>query len=448
MIRPLTRTLLLTLPLIAACKGSSTDDSDGPIVVEPDCEDDGGCEVWQICEAQECVVGDRNNSVAEAIPILWEQSAGGILQNESDADYFTFNAEGGEFIRVTTTHVPEAIEAMDTVVSLYTPSGQLHHREDNHAVGRVNTYDTVLYAYIPTAGAWTLVVEDVNAAGDFDHAYEIALSETGSHTREADSFDDPSMQLDVTGANTIWAIGVALEEVGDADWIELDLPYDDCPIYIQGSSYTNGTDAVATAELYTADGQILLRKEGVGSDGYGAYFEVDGGSALLSVSDSLGGGGENYWTFVYVQVDERGYSWPQESEPNDQISTANGLDTEWETNEWGNYGAALVWGTFDIIGDEDWFYVDVDEGYYLTVRGSADALGSFLDASMEIYSQDGELIASETSGSDEFPDVYNLGPLSSGRYTVRVMNEAPDEFGPQYFYRVSLAQSDYELSEE
>lgn len=439
--------LLLVFSLFG-CKGGSADDSDGPIVEAPECTDDDGCDGWEICEAEECIPGDRNNSVDEAQSILWEQPVQGTLETEGDADYYTFNAEGGEFIRVTTTRIPEDQEAMDTIVTVYTPGGQVHHREDNHAVGRVNTYDTVLYTYLPTAGAWTLVVEDVNGAGDIDHGYELSLSETSSHTRETDSFEDPSMSLDISGANTIWAIGVLMDEAGDADWIELNLPYDDCPVYVQGSTYANGTDAVATAELYAPDGQILMRKEGVGTDGSGAYFEVDGGSALLSVSDSRGGGGSNYWTFVYVQVDDRGYSWPAEQEPNDLFDTANGLDTDWETNQWGNYGAALVWGTIDSSVDEDWFYVDVDDGFYLTIRGSSDALGSFLDGTIEVYDASEALIASEDNGSDDFPDVYNLGPLTGGRYTVRVASEVAITGGPQYFYRVSLAQSDYELAAE
>lgn len=445
------RAILLTLWTIiplAACKDAASDDSDGPIVEDPECTDDEGCDDWEICEADECVPGDRNNGIDEAEPILWEQPAYGVIATEGDADYYSFNAEGGEFVRISTTRQPEDLETLDTVVSVYTPTGQLHHREDNHAIGRVNTYDTVLYTYLPDAGTWIVVVEDVNGAGDIDHAYELVVSETSAHTRETDAFDDPSMDQEIDGANVIWAIGVLLEEPGDADWIELELPYDDCPVYVQGSAYANGTDAIATAELYTADGQILMRKEGVGTDGAGAYFEVDGESAILSVTDALGGGGENYWTFVYISVDERGYEWPAEEEPNDLFDTANGLDTDWETNEWGNYGAALVWGTIDSATDEDWFYVEVDDGFYLTIRGSSDSLGSFLDASVEVYDASQTLLTSETDGSDNFADIYNFGPLDAGMYHVRVASELAITGGPQYYYRVSLSQSDYELAED
>ena len=41
------------------------------------CTDDVECSPWEICEAGECLDGDRNNATDEAEPLLWEGSAEG-----------------------------------------------------------------------------------------------------------------------------------------------------------------------------------------------------------------------------------------------------------------------------------------------------------------------------------------------------------------------------------
>ncbi|MCB9765786.1 MAG: hypothetical protein H6739_38785 [Alphaproteobacteria bacterium] len=449
--RPLSPWTALLVPIAlatGACNGDkdeTTDDSGDPPIET--CADDDACAEWEICEPDGCITGDRNNSLDEAEAILWDQEIRGVLQQDGDQDYYSFQAEGGEFIRISTQHVPEEREGMDTVVSLYSPTGKLHMQEDDHAVGPVSTYDTVLYAYLPDAGTWTIVVEDLAGVGETTHAYELLLRETGGHTRETDAIDDASYDLDVDRAGTIWAVGVALEETGDADYIQLNLPWEECPIYVRGSQFTSGTDAVATVDLYDADGVHLMHKEGLGPEGSGAYFEVNGGEAVLEVSDAQGGGGDDYWTFVYISVDERGYSWPSENEDNGLPEYADVMSVEWETNEWGTYGVGLTWGTIDPFGDEDWYEIEVDDGYYLTIRGSSDDLGSYLDGYVTVYDSALNVVASADDGSDDFPDLYNLGPLDAGTYYVLVTSVESTAEGLDQYYRMSVAQSDYQLAE-
>ncbi|MCB9796947.1 MAG: hypothetical protein H6741_30050 [Alphaproteobacteria bacterium] len=440
----------LAILSLVACKddGDVSDDSGGAddSSFTPECAEDGECSGWEICEAQLCVDGDRNNAVEEAESLLWEVGVTGYIQSEGDQDFFQFQAEGGEFVRISTQPLPEENEDFDTIVSLYTPTGQLHMQEDDHAVGSVNTYDTVMYAYLPDAGTWTVIVEDINGAGDPAFQYELLVRESGGHTRETDSLDDPSYNLEVTNAGSIWAVGVALEAEDDVDYIELELPWEECPVTLRGSQFTSGTDAVATVELYDVDGQRLLRKEGLGPEGGATYFEVNGGGAVLAVSDARGGGGDDFWTFVFVSVDERGYSYPQEEEDNGLLELSNVLDVEWGTNNDGTYGVSLVWGVIDPYGDEDYFTVDVDDGMYLSALGSADAFGSLLDAELQILDPTGQVIASETEGNDTFPDLYDLGPLDAGQYTVRVVSEDENAEGLDQFYRLSIYQTDYELA--
>lgn len=448
MTHPLARLLPALCALLFACKGS--DDGDNPTddsepTEDTTCAGDTECLGWQICEAEACVDGDRNNSLAEAEPLLWETAASGLVQTDGDVDYYSFTAEGGEFIRVTTE--PKGDEELNTLVSLFSPAGKLHAREDEHPAGDVNTYDTVLYAYLPTAGTWTLMVEDVAGASDSDFAYELVLQEYGGSTDETDSFDDPSYDRDPLETGYIYSVGFVLEEEGDVDWMEFDLPYEDCPLTFYGLDFMTGSDADVALEVYLSDGTRLLRKEGLGPDGDAMYFEVDGRRVVVGVGDARGGGGENSWGFVFVQPGERGYPYEHEEEPNNRDDDANALEVAWSTTDSGMLGTSLAWGVMDEQADEDWFSVEVDDGYYLSVVGTADSLGSLMDGAVAVFDADGDLVGEATTGSDDFPDTYNLGPLDGGVYHVQVFDELGD-WGQDHYYRVTVYQHDYEVATE
>lgn len=441
--------LPLLFGLCIACKGDdgSTDQSeDSEPVVEEVCAEDGECAAWEICEAEECVDGDRNNALAEATALLWETPVGGYLQTEGDLDYYSFTAEGGEFIRVTTE--PLGSEDQNTLVSLFSPAGKLHAREDEHPAGDVNTYDTVLYAYLPTAGTWTLMVQDVDGAAADNFQYELNLQEYGGSTDESDSFDDPSYDRDPLETGYIYGVGFVLGQEGDSDWMEFDLPYDDCPLTFYGLGFMTGSDADVLLEAFTPDGDRLLSKESLGPDGYGQYFEVDGRKIIVSVADVRGGGGDNAWGFVFVQPAERGYSYTHEIEPNDDDSDSNLLAVTWSTNDSGMLGTSLAWGVMDDDGDEDWYSVTVDDGFYMSILGTADSVGSVFDGALAVFDEFGELVSEATVGDDSFPDVYNIGPLDGGTYTIQVLSEDSSAVGLDQYYRFSAYQHDYEVSTE
>lgn len=431
---------------LLACNGQNFPDSGfvppsdtGPVVTET-CEDDADCEDHEICEEEACTDGDRNNTIDEAEEILWDQPADGILQSTDDQDFFTFTAEGGEYIRV---HTETFDEDMNTLVSLYSPTGKLHAQEDDHALGGVSTYDTVMYAYLPSAGDWTLLVEELNGDGYSGYSYDVELSEFGGYTEDPDTISD-GYELGVE-AGYYYAVGWLLEEPGDVDYIQLSLPYDECPTVLTGSSYAIDSDATPIYELISAEGELLLRKESPGGDnGSGFYFEVDGGDAVITVTDNVGGGGETHWGFVYVRVYDRGYFYTYEEEPNDYDGTATVLDVEWETTSDGQLGSAFGWGWIDSPGDEDWWSVAVDPEHYLYINGTADYFGSLIDAEVAVYNSDGELVG---EGSDEgvddlFSDVDTIGPLPGGQYFIQVTNKN-SESGPATYYRFSAYQTDY-----
>ncbi|MBK7756824.1 MAG: hypothetical protein IPI35_10580 [Deltaproteobacteria bacterium] len=441
---------LMLFATIGGCKGGESDEAPTDDSEEPsaECTEDPDCAAWEICdEDQTCVGGDRNNAIEEAESILWDGAEEGYLSAEGDQDFYTFTAEGGEFIRVTTANIGGS-ETMDTFVSLYSPSGKLHAQEDNHPAGRVNTYDTVLFAYLPDAGAWTLVVEDLNGDSGSSFMYELIVGEYGANTRESDAFDDPSYERDPLAAGYIYAVGFVLEESGDVDWMEFDLPYDDCPVTLYGPLYTQGSDAVPLVELFLPTGERLLSKKGLGPQGEALYFEVDGGKLILGAGDAFGDGSEDHWGFVLIQVSERGYPYELEEEYNNSDADANELEVEWESTEFGERGSAYAWGVMDELGDEDWFAVEVDDGFYLSVAGTADSLGSVLDAAIEVIDEFGDVIGEGTFGDDDFPDVYDIGPLDAGTYYVRVLAEGDEIEGLDAYYRFAAVQRDYKIDDE
>jgi hypothetical protein len=416
---------------------------------EPECSttDESDCLSFEICDDGECVVGDHNNDVTEAQAILWESDVPGTLQNDDDVDYFSFTAAGGEFVRVSTENTGTD-ETMNTIVTVYDPNGKVHHVEDEHAAGSVSNYDTVLYTYLHMSGTWIIAVQDVESAGSTTAQYNVMISETGGKTQETDSLLDPGYSFDATKANTFWAVGVLLGESGDKDWIEVNLPWENCPVYVQGAQYVGGTDATATVEFYLPDGTQLNRKEGLGPDGTAMYPEVNGKKLLISASDANGGGGDNHWFFVFLSIGEGGYSYTQETEPNDLPTEANLLDSTWTTNDDGSpYAYATGWGTLEWEDDEDHFYVTVEQDQYLQVWGTAGSLGSLLNAEVEVYDPNGVSIGSGTEGDDNFPDVYNIGPLDAGNYAIRVRHEDQDGAGLAWFYRFTVFQTGYTVNE-
>ena len=290
------------------------------------------------------------------------------------------------------------------------------------------------------------MVEDINDIGIPDFSYTLEVAEYGRRTEDPDSFENGEL-LEVD-SGYFYAVGWLLEEEGDTDYIELALPYEECPTVLTGSSYAVDSDATPLYELYDIEGDLLLRKESPGGDnGSGFYFEVDGGEATLAVSDASGDGGESHWGFVYVRVYDRGYHYEAELEPNDYDGEANVMDFVWETNDDGEQGTALAWGIMDYGYDEDWYSISVDPDNYLYLNGTADLFGSLIDAEVTIYDEDGEVVGEgdDIGTDDDFSDVGPIGPLDGGQYFIQVTNDDGTEYGPAAYYRFTVFQTDYPL---
>ncbi len=431
---------------ILACTGDPTVDT-APPTDDDTCETHADCAAWELCgDDGQCVAGDEDNSLETATAILWEQILTGYLQTDGDQDFYSFEAEGGEWVRIDTIAQGNTDE-LDTVVTLYDPIGKVHHVEDDHPSGSVTIFDTVMHTYLPDGGTWSILVEDANGVGATNSEYDLQLREITTAAEGDDSFQDPGYVLDVSKSGSIWAVGVLLEESGDEDYLQLDLPYDDCPVVLLGSQGERGSEATPTVELFADEDQILLRKEGLGLEGTAFYPEVDGGVATIVAGDADGGGSEDHWFYVYVQVYDQGYSYTEQIESNDGSDDATDVILTPDENgsgsafEWGG-----IWGFIDERGDEDWFAFYAAEAWYLQVRGQTDSMGSFLVPELEVYGPSGELLTGTLDANDAFPDTWNIGPLSEGRHTVRIAAADVTEYGPEFYYSARIDVTNYEAS--
>jgi hypothetical protein len=433
---------------ILACTGTSTSGDTGFTATDlpPEdetCATDVDCDDWELCEDEECVNGDLNNGIDEAEAILWEQVITGYLQTDGDQDFYSFQADGGEWVRIDTE--PKGTEEdMDTVVTLYDPKGKVHHVESEHPWGNVSTYDTVMYTYLPDGGTWSILVEDANGLGSSGSQYDLRLIEVTNAVDQGDSFNSPGYELDIELSSSIWAIGVLLEDNGDEHYIHLALPWENCPVLLVGSQGERGSEATPTVELYANEDLLLLHKEGLGLEGTAFYPEVNDREATIVASDADGGGSADHWFYVYVQVFDEGYSYTHEIEGNNDAYDATDIelvadqDTSGSDFEWGGF-----WGTIDDRGDEDWFAFNATNAWYLHVRGQTDSMGSLLLPELEIYDESGLQVTGTVDANDGFPDTWNVGPLDGGRYTVRVSSANPSDYGPEMYYTARIDVTDY-----
>ena len=101
---------LLYLGLLAACGDkdvgiqdtSPSDNTDtGPDI---ECLEDDDCNDWEVCDADACVDGDRNNSADESLTLSWDDgpSRDYYINPAGDVDYYDLSAAGGEFVRIRT----------------------------------------------------------------------------------------------------------------------------------------------------------------------------------------------------------------------------------------------------------------------------------------------------------------------------------------------------------
>ncbi|MCB9780324.1 MAG: hypothetical protein H6742_17295 [Alphaproteobacteria bacterium] len=457
----MTASLLLTLALACGDKpieGTDGDGGDGGDGTSgPECTEDSECADYEICESESCIDGDRNNDIDEAETVLWDDEDGtqGYLNPEQDVDYYAFGADGGEFVRIRTVH-EYGEQGGDTVITLRSPSGKVVTFSDDYPNGGSTTgADSTIYAYLASAGTYTVEVQDRSTyydleepIGDKDFAYTLTLETWNLHTDDTDAADDPSVELTFDAANSYTAIGALLETPGDSDFIAIQHGISDAELVVYGVVDLTGSDADPSVRLWSDGEEVLLDRQGLTDYGYAAYPYLPSGDYVLELYDADGDGGDNHWFFVFPIFFELDGAYPIETEPNDSKETADVLDmTEATTGSGNAYAFGQGTGYVDATLDEDWYRVEARSDAELVVCVSSAVSGSLVTPSVEVYDGGGSLVASGSGSASTQPNAsVEDVTMGSGDYYVRIFDEAGEYTGGGAYYRFVVYTADFDVS--
>ncbi|MFT5686555.1 MAG: hypothetical protein ACI8RZ_007511 [Myxococcota bacterium] len=465
------RPWMMMLVLMTACGDKdqpieNDDEGGGDTVIDTqECDSDGDCGSSDICEDNECVDGDRNNSVEEAETLLPDDDSDGYFINPSgDEDYYSYTSNGGEFIRIAVTSPDESksdVDVYDTYLTLRDPDLRVIAEVDNYPTGAsLSSADSILYAYLAEAGTYTLVVEDngtyvgESAYGDNRYEYAISIATWGQHTEDEDAADDPGLSIDMDSANSYYAIGVALEEEGDIDYVELNMAFDNNRFYVLGQ--VDVLDGVnPQVKLHTEDGETLMDVAPL-SGGASAYYPAtQDGDYILELSDEDGDGGDNEWFFVFLLQDGGDSASPVEDEDNGLPILATPLEFTENSNSSGDYTVSNVLGFADPTKgkdgyevDEDWYSIEAFDDGFLVVCLSSSYYGSAITPTLSLIEQDGTTVLEEVEGSeDEYPTavIENVEVIGGDTYYVKVTNPEDATGSPMEWYEFTLYVADFSI---
>lgn len=463
-------------------------DSDGG---DPGCDEDNECANWQICEERECLDGDRNNSFTEAEAIL-PGDDGGIdtyINTAGDKDYWRYTSTGTEFIRAAVDphdDVPEGSPEPDTFVTLYAPDGTVVTSADDYPNGaRVSNYDSVLYAYLATAGDYIFVVEDANpmwgspAWGGEDYPYSLNLSEWGWLTEGSESTLSDPFRMDnewTTGIqvtpNTWNSVGIILEEEGEVDYIAVQFDsanldpdgevttWTDGYLYVDGVEDLSGSDATPLVQILSPDDVAVSSKVDFGIEGPGVAPALSAGEWILALSDADGGGGPNHWFVVMLNADTSDKTYDWETEPNDGAAAPNTIDMPEYTNTGGKpFSSGTIQGFVDQAGDTDFFSISApeesagenDDGdmiQWVVLCMNSARWGSSITPSLIVYGEDGSILAEQDGNPDDSPNlrIENI-QITPGEELVVQVNPGADTLGtPDEWYMLKAFIASFQVS--
>jgi hypothetical protein len=467
--------LLTTILIGVACNGDeaiaekeddggSDGSSDGGDGGSGACESDEACGSGQICEAGDCVDGDRNNSPEEAESLRFGDGTDGPegqINPAGDLDFYAFEADGGEYIRVSTITAGEDEEGTyDTVVSIERANGKLITVADEFATGSgVGGVDSVAFAYIDEPGTYYVVVQDVGSyyedpenpeEGARDYTYQVNLMEWDAKTSEPDSAESPLIRLNLT-EDRIWtSIGALIDEAGDVDHIGLELGLDGYDLYLDGNRNLDGSDVLPRVALRSVDtGELFLSRVSFGPEGTAFFPALPAGEYAISLDHAEGGGGANDWMFLHVIARETDTSFQAEEEVNDSPAGATPLEAEeLETSSGNTYTIARLSGLADLASDEDWFEFEVGyEGAEVVTCLNAGWYGALSAPNLEIYDAGGALLAEGPGLAGlAYPNAAIDGLfVDPGTYHLRVVHPESASGGAGEWYRAYIYVAAFEV---
>ena len=462
------------------------DDSDGG---PPDdwCSADEDCLNWQICDVDQCVAGDRNNSFSEAESIVaGDDGVSSYINVAGDKDFWRYTSMGTEFIRASIDPhdaVAEGEPEPDTFVTLYGPDGTVVTSADDYPNGaRVSNYDSVLYAYLAAAGDYVFVVEDANpifggeAWGGEDYTYRLEVDGWGWLTEGESTYEEPfrmgndwTTGINIT-TNTWNSVGVLLEEEGQVDYVALQFSNDsltgeittwnDGILFVDGIDDLSGSDATPLVTVLGPDDLPVAERAHVGPDGPVIAPALQAGEWILSLADADGGGGPNHWYVVMLNADTSDENMDWEDEPNDSSVSPNSVSMTENINGGGNpFSVGSVQGFVDVPGDTDFFAFSApeessgvndagEERQWVVLCMNSARWGSAIAPSLTVYGEDGSILAEADADASSSPNlnIENI-EIEPGEEIVVQVNPGAETAGtPDEWYRLKGFIASFQVS--
>jgi hypothetical protein len=258
----------------------------------------------------------------------------------------------------------------------------------------------------------------------------------------------------------LYAVGVILEEPGEVDYVQIDFPYDNAGLYVDGISDLQGSDANPMASILTMDGTLMAQRDEVGPYDGVYYPDMGAGPVMVSVEDADGGGGANYWAVLIIKAMNEDGAYSSETEPNDVEVQATVFEMgEYENASGHTYFEGTIWGAMTAPGDVDVFRIEVsgaetaetgagDAVQYLVVCMNSGRWGSSITPSLTAIAADGTELATSEGDADDTPDnrLENV-EITPGEPLYVSVTDGPDSAGtPDEWYMLKAYVASFSVT--
>lgn len=453
---------------LLACPAEPSDDDDATEIVPPgdddddtplpQCDEDSDCRATaglEICETDtfQCVQGDRNNSIAEAQVLAWDQADRQHIAPAGDIDFFRINATVGDLPRIRAT--AEDGGALDTVIRYYDREGtEIAFNDDFERVGGVAP-NSILHTGVPATGAVYFSVEDRRSfigdpadppEGGEDSAYDVDIARAGfglgasmQSVLEPNESPGDALVWDLAEYRTNYNLGGNLEFAGDSDFLAIDVAPGEV-LRLYGFPF-GGTAGLTRVTVWMPDGVTPIRTfDGLAWDTDHRLWipALEDGPYYVEVQDAFGGGGPGHWYWLHGAKNEPIEPFAAEAEPNGEGEPeATGLDPSSGQTE-----STELWARIGEPGDEDWFSVDAEGGERLTLslaRTEAGAEDTQLSVSLLDPAGDTALgPLTWDGGEDAVFALEELGEAGTWSVVVREAREGQGSGGHYYIATISM----------
>ncbi|MGC6494127.1 MAG: hypothetical protein ACON5B_14935 [Myxococcota bacterium] len=454
------RALLLLLVLPFGCADEATTPP-APTVNLSACSTDEDCSSTEICEADVCVEGDRDNGLDEATPLLFDDVVSGEINPAGDVDWYAFETIiDGQWVEVSTPFEGHESSPASTAIRILASNGQLIAEGDAFDIYNITRSDASVVAYLPTAGTYYITVEDIDTWSDLgqkrggpDYTYGLELTGFGAVLGLGD------LDFELTSGTSIFRRGVLLTEANDAASVTFTLGADlsGRPVQVTGMNGLESSDLNLGVQM-RQDKDVFAEQVSLGGERMILRPNTEDGSYTLDLYDSNDGIGTNRWGVFYVRSYDADDALtffgttPYESEQEPNTIDAQALTLTSGTTESGlSFDGYYVEGVLDAADDSDVFAFDVPpsgkEAERITVRCYGDRFGSRADLNAEVLLPGGgsfTLIEDGEAGTS--PTAYNLPTSEAGTYTL-ALTDVLGTGDASAFYRCQIFVTDWDVAQ-